>query len=98
MLDCCKKVIFSAYDSEKDRFRFTPAVWGIKESLQRIPGAVQREDFDFETKRTFKIWGFKNLKGLKIFDKFWNNNEVLKGLNQNITGKKQELLFQWTLL
>ena len=94
--ECCKKVVFSVYDSVKDCFVFSPPVWGIKDSLQHMPGAVQIQDFDFRTQNAFPVWGFKSLKDLKIFDTFWNNSELLKSLSQNISNKQQELLTQWS--
>lgn len=62
---------------------------------RRSPGAIQIQNFDFRTQNAFSVWGFKNLKDLKIFDTFWNNFKLLKSLSQNINNKQQELLAQW---
>jgi len=94
--ECCKKVVFSIYDSIKDRFVFSPPVWGLKESLQHMPKAVCIQDFDSKSQNSFTVWGFKRLKDLKIFEVFWNNSETLKKLSQNINNKQQELLTQWS--
>ena len=94
---CCKKIVFSIYDSVNDRFVFSPKVWGVKESLQHVPGAVQVQDFDFRTQNVFSVWGFKTLKGIKAFNKIWNNAETLKKLSQNIKNKEKELLTQWSI-
>ena len=96
--ECCKKVVFSIYDSVKDRFVFTPPVWGLKESIQHMPEAVCIQDFDFQTQNSFPVWGFKSLKDLKIFEVFWNNSDLLKKLSKNIRNKQQELLNQWGMI
>lgn len=94
--ECCKKVVFSIYDSIKDRFVFSTPVWGLKESLQHMPEAVCIQDFDFQTQNSFPVWGFKSIKDLKIFEFFWTNPDILKNLSQNIKNKQQELLTQWS--
>ena len=94
--ECCKKVVFSIYDNVKDRFVFSEPVWGLKESIQHMPKAECIQDFDFKTQNSFPVWGFENLKDLKIFEVFWNNSEMLNKLSQNINTKQQELLSQWS--
>lgn len=85
--ECCKKVVFSIYDSVKDRFVFTPPVWGLKESIQLMPKAVCIQDFDFKSQNSFPVRGFNNLKDLKIFEFYWNDSKTLKKLSQNIKNK-----------
>ncbi len=93
--ECRKKVLFSIFDSVKNRFVFSRPMWGLKASIQHMPEALCIQEYSPKSQSYFPTWGFKDLQGLIKFEDIWNKSENLELLIKSINNKQQELLTQW---
>lgn len=87
--------MFSYYDIEKDKMIFTKPAWGLRDSIQKVPGAVSIKDFDFKTQKEYFIFGFNRQKDVERFEYLWQTPQLLEGLAEVIDFKKQEYLSKW---
>lgn len=93
--ECGRKTFFLGYNKELDKYVVTPPTFGLRESVRAIPGFTALQDFDFKTKRSFEIIGFKKFSDVEKFYETWRQPLLLDTIIEQIEVKEKQLLTQW---
>lgn len=93
--ECRKKVLFIRYDARREKYKVVSLLWGIKESIPKVAGAVSMPVFNQDKLQVYPVWGFPSLLELKNFQKLWNEPTLKNELDRVIMAKREKLLAQW---
>ena len=93
--ECSARVSFIAYDPATDRHRIMGPYYGNRDNLKSFPGIVIRQDFDFTQQRSFEVYGFSSLAGVRAFEHVATLPEVEALTLAGISQRKTRLLAAW---
>ena len=93
--ECSLKVLYKGYDEKRDRFVTVLPKWGMKKALLLYPKASVSQDFDFETKMSFPIYGFWSLDDMTQYHYFWSEKEGKTRLLGIMEERKETFLNAW---
>ena len=93
--ECGTRVSFIAYNPAEDRYQVMGQYYGNKETIKAFPGVVAVQDFDFARQRSFEVYGFPSLAGVRALEQVATMPEIEAAMLTNIGQKKARLLSAW---